>query len=213
MLMSPFADEVAQVIAEEKVAVVTTGAGNPSKYMELWKNAGIKVIPVVASVSMAKLMTRVGATAVIAEGGESGGHIGELATLPLVPQVCDATDLPVIAAGGIGDGRGVAAAFMLGAVGVQLGTRFLVANECSIHPNYKEKVLKATDLGTITTGKRLVTRCAASRPPSPATMPRPSTPRSPTRSWRPWAWARCAWLSRRAMSSGAASWLVRSPAW
>ena len=155
MLMSPFADEVAQVIAEEKVAVVTTGAGNPSKYMELWKNAGIKVIPVVASVSMAKLMTRVGATAVIAEGGESGGHIGELTTLPLVPQVCDATDLPVIAAGGIGDGRGVAAAFMLGAVGVQLGTRFLVANECSIHPNYKEKVLKATDLGTITTGKRL----------------------------------------------------------
>ena len=155
MLMSPFADEVAQVIAEEKVPVVTTGAGNPSKYMEQWKNAGCKVIPVVASVSMAKLMTRVGASAVIAEGGESGGHIGELATLPLVPQVCDATDLPVIAAGGIGDGRGVAAAFMLGAVGVQLGTRFLVAHECSIHPTYKEKVLKATDLGTITTGKRL----------------------------------------------------------
>ena len=155
MLMSPFADEVAQVIAEEKVPVVTTGAGNPSKYMEQWKNAGCKVIPVVASVSMAKLMTRVGASAVIAEGGESGGHIGELATMPLVPQVCDATDLPVIAAGGIGDGRGVAAAFMLGAVGVQLGTRFLVAHECSIHPTYKEKVLKATDLGTITTGKRL----------------------------------------------------------
>lgn len=155
MLMSPFADEVAQVLAEEKVAVITTGAGNPSKYMDLWLGAGIKVIPVVASVSMAKLMTRVGASAVIAEGGESGGHIGELSTLPLVPQVCDATDLPVIAAGGIGDGRGVAAAFMLGAVGVQLGTRFLVAKECTVHPNYKEKVLKAGDLGTMTTGKRL----------------------------------------------------------
>lgn len=155
MLMSPFADEVAQVLAEEQVAVVTTGAGNPSKYMDLWLGAGIKVIPVVASVSMAKLMTRVGASAVIAEGGESGGHIGELSTLPLVPQVCDATDLPVIAAGGIGDGRGVAAAFMLGAVGVQLGTRFLTCNECTVHPNYKEKVLKAGDLGTMTTGKRL----------------------------------------------------------
>ena len=155
MLMSPFADEVAQALADEKVAVVTTGAGNPSKYMELWLGAGIKVIPVVASVSMAKLMTRVGASAVIAEGGESGGHIGELSTLPLVPQVCDATDLPVIAAGGIGDGRGVAAALMLGAEGVQLGTRFLTATECTIHPNYKEKVLKAGDLGTITTGKRL----------------------------------------------------------
>lgn len=155
MLMSPFADEVAQVLADEKVAVATTGAGNPSKYMELWLGAGIKVIPVVASVSMAKLMTRVGASAVIAEGGESGGHIGELSTLPLVPQVCDATELPVIAAGGIGDGRGVAAALMLGAEGVQLGTRFLTATECTIHPNYKEKVLKAGDLGTITTGKRL----------------------------------------------------------
>lgn len=155
MLMSPFADEVAQVLAEEKVTVVTTGAGNPSKYMDLWLGAGIKVIPVVASVSMAKLMTRVGASAVIAEGGESGGHIGELSTMPLVPQVCDATNLPVIAAGGIGDGRGVAAAFMLGAVGVQLGTRFLTARECTIHPNYKEKVLKAGDLSTITTGKRL----------------------------------------------------------
>ncbi|MGN0980602.1 MAG: enoyl-[acyl-carrier-protein] reductase FabK [Candidatus Avoscillospira sp.] len=155
MLMSPFADEVAQVLADEKVAVVTTGAGNPSKYMDLWLGAGIKVIPVVASVSMAKLMTRVGASAVIAEGGESGGHIGELSTLPLVPQVCDATDLPVIAAGGIGDGRGVAASFMLGAVGVQLGTRFLTSKECTVHPNYKEKVLKAGDLGTITTGKRL----------------------------------------------------------
>jgi enoyl-[acyl-carrier protein] reductase II len=155
MLMSPFADEVAQVVAEEKVGVVTTGAGNPSKYMELWKAAGIKVIPVVASVAMAKLMTRVGASALIAEGGESGGHVGELTTMVLVPQVCDATDLPVIAAGGIADGRGVAASFMLGACGVQLGTRFLSAYECTIHRNYKEKVLKANDLATVVTGKRL----------------------------------------------------------
>ena len=137
MLLSPFADEVAQVAAEEKVAVVTTGAGNPSKYMDLWKAAGIQVIPVVPSVAMAKLMTRLGASAVIAEGGESGGHVGELTTMVLVPLICDATDLPVIAAGGIADGRGVAAAMMLGACGVQMGTRFLSAAECSIHPVYK----------------------------------------------------------------------------
>ena len=155
MLLSPYADEVAQVVVEEKVEVVTTGAGNPSKYMEAWKAAGIKVIPVVASVAMAKLMTRLGASAVIAEGGESGGHVGELTTMVLVPQVCDATDLPVIAAGGIADGRGVAAAFMLGAKGVQMGTRFLSAYECNIHPNYKERILKATDLCTMVTGKRL----------------------------------------------------------
>ncbi len=155
MLMSPFADEVAAVAAEEKVEVVTTGAGNPSKYMKLWKEAGIKVIPVVASVAMAKLMTRLGASALIAEGGESGGHVGELTTMVLVPQVCDATTLPVIAAGGIADGRGLAAAFMLGARGVQMGTRFLSAYECNIHPAYKEKILKATDLCTMVTGKRL----------------------------------------------------------
>lgn len=155
MLMSPFADEVAQVVAEEKVEVVTTGAGNPAKYMESWKAAGIKVIPVVASVAMAKLMTRLGASALIAEGGESGGHVGELTTMVLVPQICDATTLPVIAAGGIADGRGVAAAFMLGACGVQMGTRFLSAEECSIHPIYKERILKATDLCTMVTGKRL----------------------------------------------------------
>jgi enoyl-[acyl-carrier protein] reductase II len=155
MLMSPFADEVAQVIAEEKVAVATTGAGNPAKYMALWKEAGVKVIPVVASVAMAKLMTRLGASALIAEGGESGGHVGELTTMVLVPQICDATTLPVIAAGGIADGRGVAAAFMLGACGVQMGTRFLSAQECSIHPTYKEKILKANDLCTMVTGKKL----------------------------------------------------------
>ena len=155
MLMSPYADDVARVVTEEGVKVVTTGAGNPSKYMKDWKEAGIKVIPVVASVAMAKLMTRLGASAVIAEGGESGGHVGELTTMVLVPQVCDATTLPVIAAGGIADGRGVAAAFMLGACGVQMGTRFLSAEECTIHPNYKEKVLKAGDLCTMVTGKRL----------------------------------------------------------
>jgi enoyl-[acyl-carrier protein] reductase II len=155
MLMSPFADEVAKVVVEEKVEVVTTGAGNPSKYIKEWLDAGIKVIPVVASVAMAKLMTRLGASALIAEGGESGGHVGELTTMVLVPQVCDATDLPVIAAGGIADGRGVAAAFMLGAQGVQMGTRFLSATECNIHPSYKEKILKATDLCTMVTGKKL----------------------------------------------------------
>lgn len=155
MLMSPFADEVAQVVIEEKAEVVTTGAGNPSKYMKAWKEADIKVIPVVASVAMAKLMTRLGASALIAEGGESGGHVGELTTMVLVPQVCGATNLPVIAAGGIADGRGVVAAFMLGACAVQMGTRFLSAYECKIHPNYKEKILKATDLCTMVTGKRL----------------------------------------------------------
>lgn len=155
MLLSPFADDVAQVVSEEKIEVVTTGAGNPSKYMKAWKEAGIKVIPVVASVAMAKLMTRLGASALIAEGGESGGHVGELTTMVLVPQVCDATTLPVIAAGGIADGRGVAASFILGAQGVQMGTRFLSAYECTIHPAYKEKILKATDLCTMVTGKRL----------------------------------------------------------
>lgn len=155
MLMSPFADEVAQVVVEEKVEVVTTGAGNPSKYMKAWKEANIKVIPVVASVAMAKLMTRLGASALIAEGGESGGHVGELTTMVLVPQVCDATNLPVLAAGGIADGRGMAAAFMLGACGVQMGTRFLSAYECTIHPAYKERILKAGDLCTMVTGKRL----------------------------------------------------------
>ena len=155
MLLSPFADEVAKVAAEEKVSVVTTGAGNPSKYMEMWLEAGIKVIPVVPSVAMTKLVTRAGAAAVIAEGGESGGHVGELTTMVLVPQVCDATDLPVIAAGGIADGRGVAAAFMLGAEGVQVGTRFLSAEECTIAAVYKEKIVKAKDLCTMVTGKRL----------------------------------------------------------
>lgn len=155
MLMSPFADEVAAVCAEEKVPVVVTGAGNPGKYMDMWNAAGIKVIPVVASTAMAKLVERRGAAAVIAEGGESGGHVGDLTTMALVPQVCDTVNIPVIAAGGIADGRQMAAAFLLGACGVQVGTRFLVANECTVHQNYKNKILAAKDIDTMVTGKRL----------------------------------------------------------
>ena len=155
MLMSPFADEVSYLVIEEKIPVVVTGAGNPGKYMKKWVAAGIKVIPVVASTAMAKLVERSGAFAVIAEGGESGGHIGELTTMTLVPQVCDAVNIPVLAAGGIADGRGIAAALMLGACGVQCGTRFLVAEECTVHQNYKNKILKAKDIDTIATGKRL----------------------------------------------------------
>ena len=146
MLMSPFAEEVARVVVEEQVPVVTTGAGSPGKYMEAWRAAGIKVLPVVASVALARMMERSGATAIIAEGGESGGHVGETTTMALIPQVCDAVQLPVVAAGGIGDGRGMAAALMLGASGVQMGTRFLVAQECNVHENYKKKILKAKEL-------------------------------------------------------------------
>ncbi len=153
MLMSPFADEVAQVVIDEKVPVVVTGAGNPRKYMPAWIEAGVKVVPVVASVALAKLVARAGATAVVAEGTESGGHIGELTTMVLVPQVVDAVDIPVLAAGGIADGRGVAAAFMLGAQGVQVGTRFLVADECTVAEPYKELVLKAKDISTRATGR------------------------------------------------------------
>ena len=155
MLMSPFVDEVAKVVAEEKVPVVTTGAGMPGKYMKDWLAAGIQIVPVVPSTAVAKMVERLGACAVIAEGGESGGHIGEINTMALVPQVCDAVSIPVLAAGGIADGRGVAASFMLGASGVQCGTRFLTALECTIHENYKKRVLKARDIDTITTGKRL----------------------------------------------------------
>lgn len=155
MLMSPFAEEVAQLLIEEKVPVVTTGAGNPTRFMAGWIEAGIKVIPVVPSTALAKMVARSGATAVIAEGGESGGHVGDLSTMALVPQVVDAVSIPVIAAGGIGDGRGMAAALMLGASGVQLGTRFLVAEECPAHDNYKDRVLRAKDIDTMVTGRRL----------------------------------------------------------
>ncbi len=153
MLLSPYADEIAEMIAQEGVAVVTTGAGNPGKYMALWKSKGIKVIPVIPSVALAKRMEKEGADALIAEGGESGGHIGELTTMVLTPQIVDAVNIPVIAAGGIGDGRGFAAALMLGAAGVQLGTRFLVAKECSVHEAYKARVIKATDIETVVTGR------------------------------------------------------------
>ncbi len=153
MLMSPYADDVAKVIVEEGVQAVTTGAGNPGKYMEMWKAAGVKVMPVVASVALAKRMERSGADAVVAEGCESGGHIGENTTMVLVPQVVDAVNIPVIAAGGIADGRGIAAAFMLGARGVQMGTHFIVTDEAQVHENYKEKVIKARDIDSRVTGR------------------------------------------------------------
>ena len=153
MLLSENANELADIVVEEGVKVVTTGAGNPGKYMTKWKEEGIKVIPVVASVALAKRMERAGADAIIAEGCEAGGHIGKLTTMVLLPQVVDAVSIPVIGAGGIADGRGVAAAFMLGAKGIQVGTRFLVANECTIHDNYKEAVIKANDIDTVVTGR------------------------------------------------------------
>lgn len=153
MLMSPNADDLAQLCIDEKVAVVTTGAGNPAKYIPDWKNAGIKVIPVIPSVALAKRMERAGADAVVAEGTESGGHIGENTTMCLVPQVVDALEIPVIAAGGIADGRGVAASFMLGAEGVQIGTRFLASEECQIHDTFKELVVKAKDTDSVVTGR------------------------------------------------------------
>ncbi len=153
MLMNPEAEALAEVVREERVAVVTTGAGSPGKFIQGWKDAGIRVIPVIASVAYAKRMESLGADAVVAEGMESGGHIGELTTMVLVPQVVDAVRIPVVAAGGIADGRGIAAAMMLGAAGVQLGTRFLVCEECTIHDQYKQLVLKARDIDTVVTGR------------------------------------------------------------
>ena len=153
MLLSPHADDVARVVVEEGIKVVTTGAGNPEKYMDMWKAAGIKVIPVVASVALAKRMEKYGADAVVAEGMESGGHIGEQTTMTLVPQVVDAVSIPVIAAGGIADGRGIAAAFMLGAEAVQIGTRFVVSKESTVHENYKQRIIKAKDIDSTVTGR------------------------------------------------------------
>ncbi len=153
MLMSPYADEVAKIIVEEGVQVVTTGAGSPEKYMSMWKEAGVKVIPVVASVALARRMERCGADAVVAEGMEAGGHIGESTTMALVPQVVDAVEIPVVAAGGSADGRGIAAAFMLGAQGVQMGTCFVVTKESQVHENYKKCILKAKDIDTRVTGR------------------------------------------------------------
>lgn len=153
MLMNPEADEIAKIIVEEKVPVVTTGAGNPAKYIKEWKEAGVKVIPVVASCALAKMMERCGADAVVAEGTEAGGHIGEITTMSLVPQVVDAVNIPVIAAGGIADGRGFAAALMLGAKAVQMGTHFVATKECNVHENYKEKIIKAKDIDSKVTGR------------------------------------------------------------
>ena len=153
MLMSPYAEDVARVVAEEKVPVVTTGAGSPEKYMKMWKEAGIKVIPVVASVALAKRMERCGADALVAEGTEAGGHIGENTTMVLVPQIADAVSIPVIAAGGIADGRGMAATFMLGAQGVQIGTRFVASQEAQVHENYKNYIVKAKDIDSRVTGR------------------------------------------------------------
>ena len=155
MLQAPNAGEIAHMVVEEGVKILTTGAGSPAQYMPMWKEAGIKVIPVVASVALALKMQSAGADAIVAEGAESGGHVGELHTMPLIPQIVDAVEIPVIAAGGICDGRGVAAAFMLGADAIQVGTRFLSAEECTIHQEYKDKILKATDVSTIVTGKSL----------------------------------------------------------
>ena len=152
MIMSPYADEVAKVVVEENIKVVTTGAGSPKKYMNIWKDAGIKVIPVIASSAMAQKVEKQGADAVIAEGWESGGHIGQIATMALVPKVVDSVKIPVIAAGGIGDERGVAAAFMLGATGIQMGTRFIATKECPAHRNYKDRIIKAEDTDTVVTG-------------------------------------------------------------
>lgn len=153
MLLNPNADEVAKIVVEEGIQAVTTGAGNPEKYMSMWKEAGVKVIPVVASVAMAKRMERYGADAVVAEGMEAGGHIGNQTTMALIPQIVDAVNIPVIAAGGIGDGRGVAASFMLGAEGVQMGTRFVVADESIVHDNYKDRIVKAKDIDSVVTGQ------------------------------------------------------------
>lgn len=153
MLLNPHTPDIAQMIVEEGIKVITTGAGSPGKYMAMWKANGIKVIPVVASVAQAKIMERSGADAVVCEGCEAGGHIGELTTMVLTPQVVDAVNVPVISAGGIGDGRGMAAAFMLGAEAVQIGTRFLVAKECIVHQKYKDRVLKAKDIDTVVTGR------------------------------------------------------------
>ena len=153
MRLNPNADEVAKIVVEEGIQAVTTGAGNPEKYMPMWKEADVKVIPVVASVAMAKRMERYGADAVVAEGMEAGGHIGNQTTMALIPQIVDAVNIPVIAAGGIGDGRGVAASFMLGAEGVQMGTRFVVADESIVHDNYKDRIVKAKDIDSVVTGQ------------------------------------------------------------
>lgn len=195
MLMSPYADEVAKVIVEEGVPVVTTGAGDPEKYMKMWKDAGVKIIPVVASVALARRMERCGADAVVAEGTESGGHIGETTTLVLVPQVVDAVSIPVIAAGGIADGRGIAAAFMLGAKGVQMGTHFVATEECHVHQNYKDMILKAKDIDTRVTGRTTGHPVRALRNQMTKEYLKKKQKELPLRSWNSLRWAAFAALS------------------
>ncbi len=207
MLLSPNADDLAQLAIDEKIEVLTTGAGNPGKYMENWKNAGIKVMPVVASVALAKRMERAGADAVIAEGMEGGGHIGELTTMPLVPQVVDALSIPVVAAGGIADGRGMAAAFMLGAEGVQCGTVFLASDECYISEKYKELASRRPISRPLSPAVLPVIRCVRSRPRwrASASNWRRLTPISRSRSWRPQPQVRCARQYRTATTRKALS--------
>ena len=206
MLMSPSADEVAALVCEEKVAVVTTGAGNPSKYIEAWKQAGIKVIPVVASVALAKLMQRLGADAVIAEGGESGGHVGELNTMVLVPLIADAVTIPVLAAGGIADGRGFAASFMLAACRWERVSS-LQKNAASM-TNIRKKSSKPTTAAPPSPANVSVILCAACAPISPVNTRKPNTAASATKNWKLWAPVRCAKLSKKATARTAASWLV-----
>ena len=171
MLAAPDAAEIADLVVEEGIGIVTTGAGSPAPYMEKWKAAGIKVIPVVASVAYALKMQELGATAVIAEGAESGGHVGDTHTLALLPQIIDAVQIPVLAAGGVFDGRAAAAMFIMGAAGVQVGTRFLLARECRVHPVYMERLIKASDIGTMVTGKSLGDAVRALKTPSPRNSP------------------------------------------
>ena len=218
MLLSPFADDVANVVIEEKVEVVTTGAGNPSKYIRDWLSAGIKVIPVVASVAMAKLMTRLGASALIAEGGESGGHVGELTTMVLVPQICDATSLPVIAAGGIADGRGVAAAFMLGAQGVQMGTR-LWGPVCSVPMSavstlfIKKRSLRPLISVPWSPASGWGIPSAVSERRLPENIPKLNTAVCRMTSWKGWQRGHCGLQCRKGTPKGAVSFPVRSQPW
>ena len=214
MLMSPFADEVAQVVIDEQVPVVVTGAGNPAKYMKAWNEAGIKVIPVVASVALARLVARRGATAVVAEGTESGGHIGETSTMALVPQVVDAVDIPVVAAGGIADGRGVAAGLMSGRrPACRWVTRFLIADECTVSEQYKEMVLKANDTSTCATGRSTGHPVRALKSPSPTRMPRTRRRAQAPRSSVLWEPVRCVRPPRTATTKRVRFCVDRLPAW
>lgn len=198
--MHPQVDELMEIVIEKKVPVVTTGAGNPGKYVPALKEAGIKVMPVVASVALAQRMERLGVDAVIAEGTESGGHVGEMTTMALVPQVVDGVSIPVVAAGGIASGRQMLAAYALGACGVQVGTCLLVSEECPVHQNYKQAVLDASDSDTIVTGRIAALRYGCSRTVWHGNMSVRSGPAPPRRSWRSILWVPCARPCLTAMS-------------